>query len=100
MLSLNCEAKICDLLACDEPKTRWEASGILVKDGQFFVAFDDRAEIGRMVDDLRPNNANGLVGMAHDDFGYEGITYNADKRRYYLLVEARKHARGRYQACA
>jgi len=100
VLNLKCEAKICDLLVCEKPKTRWEASGVLVKDGRFFVVFDDRAEIGRFTADLRPGNSNRLVGMAHGDFGFEGITYNAAKQRYYLLVEARKHTRGHYQACA
>ena len=100
VLNLKCEAKICDLLVCEKPKTRWEASGVLVKDGRFFVVFDDRAEIGRFTADLRPGNSNRLVGMAHGDFGFEGITYNAAKQRCYLLVEARKHTRGHYQACA
>src|SRR5262245_41141047 len=99
-LNLSCEAKICDLLACDQPKSRWEASGILVRDGQFFVVFDDRAEIGRFSSDLQPGNSNGLFGMAHTKFGFEGITYNSAKKRYYLLVEARKHAKGHYNACS
>ena len=67
---------------------------------QFLVVFDDRAQIGRFSDDLRPNGANGLVGMTDADFGYEGIAHNAAKQRYYLLVEARKHTGGHYQACA
>jgi hypothetical protein len=92
------EAKIYDLMACDQPNTRWEASGVLVQDGHYFVVFDDRTEIGRFSDDLHPKKTNGLLGIAHGDFGYEGITYNAAKQRFYLLVEAREHARGHYQA--
>jgi hypothetical protein len=69
----------------------------LVKDGHYFVVFDDRAEIARLSDDLQPNEANGLFG-AHTDLGYEGIAYNAEKRRFYLLVEARKQATDCYQA--
>jgi hypothetical protein len=94
------EAKIGGLLECHEPKSRWEASGVLVMGRQFLVVFDDRAQIGRFSDDLRPNGANGLVGMTDADFGYEGIAHNAAKQRYYLLVEARKHTGGHYQACA
>src|SRR5262249_52334958 len=56
------------------------------------------AEVGRCSDDLRPNATNGLFGMAHAAYGYEGITYNSAKRRYYLLVESRKRASGHYQA--
>jgi hypothetical protein len=97
-LQLVREAKICDLMTRKQRKQRWEASGVLVKDGYFFVVFDDRAEIGRFSDDLLANKRNGLFGLPHADFGYEGITYNAAKQRFYLLVEARKRARGAYQA--
>jgi hypothetical protein len=97
-LELVCESKICDLMQRDQPAKRWEASGVLVKDGQFYVVFDDRTEVARFSDDLQPNSANGLFGMAHSVCGYEGITYNAAKQRFYLLVEARKQTSGHYQA--
>lgn len=97
-LKLVRESKICDLMPCDHQTKRWEASGVLVKEHHFFVVFDDRTEIARFSDDLKPSNANGLFGMAHAVCGYEGITYNADKQRFYLLVEARKHTYGCYQA--
>ena len=97
-LNLVRESKICDLMTCDPPTERWEASGVMVKDGYCFVVFDDRTEIGRFSGDLQPNDANGLFGLSHGDFGYEGIADNAAKQRFYLLVEARKHARGCYQA--
>jgi hypothetical protein len=97
-LNLVCESKISDLMASDQPTRRWEASGVLVKDGHCFVVFDDRTEVGRFSDDMQPNKTNGLLGIGHAEYGYEGITYNAAKQRFYLLVEARKHARGCYQA--
>jgi hypothetical protein len=97
-LKLVTEHKICDLLPCHQPDERWEASGVLVKDRHYFVVFDDRKEIARIADDLQPHDTNGLFGTAHADYGYEGITYNAVKHRFYLLVEARKHTRGCYKA--
>jgi hypothetical protein len=97
-LKLVCESKICDLMPCDQLTKRWEASGVLVKDRHFFVVFDDRTEIARFSDDLQPNSTNGLFGMAHAVCGYEGITYNAAKQRFYLLVESRKQTSGCYQA--
>src|SRR5262245_55768957 len=97
-LKLVIERKICELISCDKPPKRWEASGVLVRDGHYFVVFDDRTEIARIADDLRPNKTNGLFGMAHGICGYEGITYSAAKQRYYLLVESRKHADGCYKA--
>src|SRR5262249_24399844 len=60
---------------------------------------DDRTEIARISDNLEHNKINGLFGVARAVRGYEGITYNAAKSRFYLLVEARKHASGRYKAC-
>jgi hypothetical protein len=97
-LELVRESKICDLMPRDQQAKRWEASGVLVKDGHYFVVFDNRTEIARVSDVLQPNKANGLFGMAHAVCGYEGITYNAAKRRYYLLVESRRQASGHYQA--
>jgi hypothetical protein len=97
-LNLVRESRICDLMTRDQPTKRWEASGVLVKDGYHFVVFDQRNEIRRFSGDLQPNKANGLFGLPHGDFGYEGIAYNAAKQRCYLLLEARKHARGCFQA--
>src|SRR5436190_10009534 len=96
-LKLVRERKIGELLSGHKPKTRWEASGILVRDGAYFVVFDDRTEIACISADLEPGT-NGLFGMAEDVTGYEGITYNAATGRFYLLVEARKHADDCYRA--
>lgn len=92
------ERKICDLMPCHQQDERWEASGVLVRDQCYFLVFDDRKEIARIADDLQPHDTNGLFGAAYADYGYEGITYNAVKQRFYLLVEARKHTRGCYKA--
>jgi hypothetical protein len=97
-LELVCESKIRDLMPGEQRTKRWEASGVLVRDRHFFLVFDDRTEIARLSDDLQPNGTNGLFGMAHGDCGYEGITYNAAKHRFYLLVESREQPNGHYQA--
>jgi len=97
-LKLFHEVKICELMPHFKPSTRWEASGVLVKDGHCFIVFDNRTEVGRFTTDLHPNKTNGLLGLAHADSGYEGIAYNAAKHRFYLLVEARKQARDCFQA--
>jgi hypothetical protein len=97
-LTLVCERKIRDLLPSSESSKRWEASGVLLKDGCCFVVFDDRTGIARLSLDLEPNGVNGLFGTAPAVCGYEGITYNAANRRYYLLIEARKQSKGFYQA--
>jgi hypothetical protein len=97
-LNLVREAKIRDLLTRGQSSNRWEASGVLVKDGSFFVVFDDRTEVGKFSADLAPGKTNKLLGVSHGEFGYEGITYNAGKERFYLLIEACKQSRGCYQA--
>jgi hypothetical protein len=97
-LNLVSERKICDLMPCQSPTERWEASGVLVKNNHYYVVFDDRREIARIADDLQPHDTNGLCGGAHADYGHEGITYSAAQQRFYLLVEARKHAKGCYRA--
>src|ERR1700751_2854544 len=97
-LKLTRERKISDLMQCEQRTARWEASGVLVKDGHYFVVFDDRDEIARISGDLQPSDLNGAFGMGHAHYGFEGITYNAAKHRFHLLVEARKHAKGRYKA--
>ena len=97
-LKLVAENKISDLMSLDERIKRWEASGVLVKDGHYYVVFDDRADVARVTAQLRTSKSNGLFGIAHAAEGYEGITYNAAKRRFYLLVESRKHSKGCYKA--
>ena len=97
-LKLVRESKICDLMPRDQRTKRWEASGVLIRDGNYFVVFDSRTEIARVSDDLQPSSTNGLFGMADAVCGYEGITYNAAKRRYYLLVESHEQKGGDYRA--
>ena len=63
-LKLVRESKICELMSCDKPTKRWEASGVLVKDGHYLVVFDDRTETARIGADLEPAESNGLFGMS------------------------------------
>lgn len=98
-LKLMFERKIRDLLPREQKIKRCEASGVLVKDGHFFVVFDDRTEIARLSEDSQPNDANALVRMSGGVGGYEGVAYNAAKERFYLLVETRKQFSGCYTGC-
>src|SRR6187401_334001 len=97
-LTLVRERKIGELLPPKGSGKRWEASGVLARDGHYYVVFDDRTEIARLSSCLEPNEANGVFGIAHAVCGYEGITYNPDRDRYYLLVESHEHGDGHYRA--
>jgi hypothetical protein len=97
-LQLVCESKISELMPGEERRRRWEASGVLVQQGHFYVVFDDQAKVAWLSDDLQPDGANQLLGTSKSSCGFEGIAYNQGKRRFYLLVEARKQKSGCYQA--
>ena len=97
-LQLVRERKISELVPREQASKRWEASGVLAKNGQFLVVFDDRTEIARLAESLQPHAENGLFGMARQVYGYEGIAYNSAKQRYYLLVEAHKHSKNGFRA--
>jgi hypothetical protein len=88
------EHKIADLLPdspLDSPVDgRKEARGVLARDGKYFIVFDNHTVLAKLSDDLLPNRMNGLFGIARAEEGYEGIAYNPDKNRYYLLAETRK----------
>ena len=97
-LQLVQESKIADLLPNGPLDLEFEASGVLAKDGIYFVVFDNLTSVAGLSEDLLPNDSNALSGMAEVDDGYEGIAYNARKNRFYLLVESRKQKSGKYRA--
>ncbi len=90
-LKLVKESKIRDLLPDSGSTKRFEASGILAKGSEYFIVFDDHTALARITNDLRVSNSNVLIGTAPVQGGYEGIAYNAEKHRYYLLVESLPH---------
>ncbi len=97
-LKLVQESKICDLLPNNASAKRFEASGVLAKGADYFVVFDDHTALARITNDLRKNNSNVLIGTAPLKGGYEGIAYNAEKHRYYLLVESLQRDNDKHRA--
>ena len=96
-LRLVDEQKIGDLFPNRPPAGALEASGVLAMNGMFYVVFDNRTDVAKLADDLSANRMNGLFGMAHGRRGYECITYNPYKQRFYLLIESRKTRSGKYR---
>jgi hypothetical protein len=91
-LELLEEAKISELLT-DASDLRFEASGVVAKDGFFYVIFDDSTHIGCIRDGLsRAVEENHLIRQNQGcGVGYEDITYDPFSNRFYLLIEAQLH---------
>jgi hypothetical protein len=97
-LNLVGERKLRDLLEGQSSAKGWEASGVLARNGHFYVVFDDHSRVARIANDLQAVPANALLGKEHDFGGFEGISYNAARQRFYLLVESRKQAGAGHRA--
>ena len=85
-LELVCERKICDLVSQENADRRWEASGVLAREGQCYVVFDNSPDIGRFSVDLQNCATNRLFTLEQKESnsGYEGIAYNSAQDRFYL----------------
>lgn len=82
------EEKIRDLLPDIDDDEDFEASGVLARNGRYFVVCDNRTSVARLSADFDVTNMNGLFGMSQAKDGYEGISYNPRNNRYYLILEA------------
>ena len=91
-LELLGEAKLHEILG-RELLDRLEASGVIAKDGLFYVVFDSSTEIASVHGQLDPYaDCNGIVGQGPAGaVGYEDIAHDPGRDRYYALVEARRH---------
>jgi hypothetical protein len=98
-LELVQEAKIFDILE-GSLDPRLEASGVLAKDGLFYVIFDNLPHIAC----IRPE----LAGAARDNHmimqerghsrGFEDIAYDPWSGRFYVLIESLRRGRAVYMA--
>jgi len=98
-LELVREAKVLDILGprLDE---RLEASGVLAKDGLFYVIFDNLPDIARIGPELSPAAAANAVirqKRAHNS-GFEDIAYDPQHGRFYVLIESLPRGHGTYMA--
>jgi len=94
MLELVAERKLVALLGGLAP-SRLEASGICIKDGAAIVVFDNLAQMARVDLSLEPGApATTLIGLPGTGLGFEGIAWDQEERRFYVLVESLKHPKG------
>jgi hypothetical protein len=98
-LELVNEAKIFGILA-DRLDPKLEASGVLVKDGLFYVIFDNLPHIALIDPELSAAAAaNDVIEQkkGHDS-GFEDIAHDAQQGRFYVLIESLPRDGGTYMA--
>ena len=98
-LELVKEAKIFDLLE-GSLDPRLEASGVLAKDGLFYVIFDNLPHIACIGPELsRAARDNHLIMQERGHrSGFEDIAYDSSSGRFYVLIESLRRGRGTYMA--
>ena len=99
VLRLLRERKFADLL---DPPARggvFEASGVVAKGGVCFVAFDNVRRAACIASNLRlSSGVHQWLGSARMGEGYEAITYDRIRGRFYLMIEAEKHPDGTFKS--
>ena len=98
-LELVTEAKVFDILE-GVLSPRLEASGVLAKDGMFYVIFDNLPHIAR-IDPAISAAAEGNSIIWQDQghrSGFEDIAHDPWNGRYYVLIESLPRGRRRYMA--
>lgn len=98
-LELVREAKISDLFR-SRLDPRLEASGVLAKDGAFYVIFDNMPHIA-IIDAEVPAaaEANRIIEQQEGHrLGFEDIAYDPWSDRFYVLIESLRRGKERYMA--
>ena len=99
VLTLVAERKLSDLIRPPKGSAVLEASGVIAKNGYYYVIFDNVRRIARIHPGLNPGSAqHEWFGRARDGEGYEDIAFSKFTRSFYLLIEAEKHPDGTYKA--
>jgi hypothetical protein len=98
-LELVREAKILDILE-GSLDPRLEASGVLAKDGRFYVIFDNLPHIACIGPELaRAASDNHMIMQERGHRrGFEDIAYDPQSGRFYVLIESLRRGRAKYMA--
>ena len=99
-LELVREAKVFDILAGRRLDSRLEASGVLAKDGLFYVIFDNLPHIALIDPELSAAAAaNDVIKQKKGHrSGFEDIAYDAEHGRFYVLIESLARGHGTFMA--
>jgi len=98
-LELVREAKILDILEGSlNPKL--EASGVLAKDGLFYVIFDNLPHIARIGPALAraASDTHMIVQEKGHRRGFEDIAHDPRSGRFYVLIESLRRGRAKFMA--
>ncbi len=99
VMTLVAERQLSDFIEPPKGSRVLEASGVVVKDGYYYVVFDNVRRIARVHSGLEPgSNEHSWFGPTRHGDGYEDIAFSPHTRRFYLLIEAEKHPDGTYKA--
>jgi hypothetical protein len=97
-LRLVKERRLADLISPPKGSGVLEASGVIARGTDFYVIFDNVRHVARIDRSLSPTSKrHGWFGRRRACDGYEDIAYSPVNRRFYLLIEAEKHADGSYK---
>lgn len=97
-LRLVRERKLIDLIPPPRQSAVLEASGVVAHGSALYVVFDNIRRVARVRPDLTGSErARAWVSRLRPGEGYEDIAYSPHRRRYYLLIEAEKHADGTFK---
>ena len=99
VMTLVEEQKLSSLINPPRGSSVLEASGVVAKDGYYYVIFDNVRRVARVHSGLEPgSDKHSWFGGPRDGEGYEDIAYSPHTRRFYLLIEGEKHPDGTYKA--
>jgi hypothetical protein len=97
-MTLVRERRLGGLIQPPAESTVLEASGVIAKGRDYYVIFDNIRRIARIDPSLAKGAAgHGWFGSKRQGDGYEDIAFSPHTRRFYLLIEAEKHADGTYK---
>ena len=97
-LELVKEAKVSDILG-SKLDPRLEASGVLAKDGAFYVIFDNLPHIALIGPELSAAGANQVIEQHQGHRrGFEDIAYDPWSDQFYVLIESLRRGNRKYMA--
>jgi hypothetical protein len=91
------EAKILDILP-GSLDPRLEASGVLAKDGLFYVIFDNLPHIACISPELSRAGNHMIMQEKGHRLGFEDIAHDPQAGRFYVLIESLPRGRGVFMA--